>query len=173
MTRFTFLVVYCYTTHYSSSYTRRACFLCAFAQIAKIFFQPRHVSVRLSVCITAASTVRIFVKLDICDFAKICLQTPHLVKIWQKYRALCTNINYVYIVDSSAKYFAARRQCQGSPVLRFHGNTHRFCIVDNYMYVNSTNGNACDFLFWTPGHMMIRKGIWNKWCIFYWQAFCG
>ena len=35
MTRFTFLVIYCYTAQYSSSSTCRAYFLCAFAQIAK------------------------------------------------------------------------------------------------------------------------------------------
>jgi hypothetical protein len=35
MTRFTFLVVYWYTAHCSSSFTCIACFQCAFAQIAK------------------------------------------------------------------------------------------------------------------------------------------
>jgi hypothetical protein len=70
MTCFTFLVVYCYTARYSSSNTCRECFLCAFAQIANICYQPRHVSIRLSVCITAASTVRIFVKLDISDLCE-------------------------------------------------------------------------------------------------------
>jgi len=73
-------------------------------------------------------------------FAKIRLNSPDLVKLWQKYRGICTNINYVYIVDSSTKYFAARRQCQGRPLLSFHGNTYSFYIVDNYMYVGSRKG---------------------------------
>jgi hypothetical protein len=48
MTHFTFLVVYCYTAHYSSSSTCRACFLCALAQIAKILLSTSS-CLRLSV----------------------------------------------------------------------------------------------------------------------------
>jgi hypothetical protein len=53
-------------------------------------------------------------------------------------------LSYVYIVDSSAKYFVALRQCQGNLLLRFHGNADRFCIVYSYVHLNiNTEGIHC------------------------------
>jgi len=34
-------------------------------------------------------------------------------------------------------YFAARQQCKGNPLLRFHGNTQRLYIADSYLYFNN------------------------------------
>ena len=141
MTRFTFLVIYCYTAQYSSSSTCRAYFLCAFAQIAKNLLSS-------SSCLSPPVCMyyRGFHCTDFRQirYLRLLRKFVYILHIWlksdKKYRALCTNINYVHIVDSSTKYFAARRQCQGSPLLRFHGNTHWFYIVDNYMYLNSTKG---------------------------------
>ena len=60
-------------------------------------------SVRLSACIIAAPSGRIFVKFYICGLVKICGEKPDLVKIGQKYRALYVRTYVRFIVPGDIK----------------------------------------------------------------------
>jgi hypothetical protein len=105
----------------------------------------RHVcpSVRLSLFVSAytrAVPLNVFPWfLILAIFAQICPGTLISVTIAAQYRP-----KYVYIVDSSMKYFVVHQQCRGNPLLRLRDNAEQFCIVDSYMYViNDTNGTYC------------------------------
>jgi hypothetical protein len=76
-------------------------------------------SVRLFEYISEAPIGRIFMKLDIGNFTKICRETPDLVKIGQKYRALYTKTLNTFLVLT-----AMRRILQ----LDSSANGHHFCV---------------------------------------------
>jgi hypothetical protein len=40
---------------------------------------------------------------------------------------------YIYIAQSSTKYFVARQWCIGNTLLHFDGKRHQFYVVDNDM----------------------------------------
>jgi hypothetical protein len=38
---------------------------------------------------------------------------------------------YIYISQSSTKYFVAQQHCVGNTLLHFHGSRHQFYVVDS------------------------------------------
>jgi hypothetical protein len=44
---------------------------------------------------------------------------------------------YIYIVDTSVKYFIAWQECKGKPLLPFHNNTQQFYIVESGTWPNT------------------------------------
>jgi len=64
---------------------------------------------------------------------EICIETPNVVKIGEKYRTFTGRPKYVCSVESNKKYFSTRRQCKRNPLLHFRDSTEQFCIVDSPM----------------------------------------
>jgi hypothetical protein len=99
-------------------------------------------SVRLSVCMhRCGSHWTNFRSISYCEHVRKSVKIPNIWlrvdnHIWHsKWRPkdVCT-------VDSSSKYSVAR---QGKMFCLFHGNTERFYVVDNYMYVSNKSRNHC------------------------------
>ena len=47
------------------------------------------------------------------------------------------NIQYLILLTALPKYFVARRQCKGNPLLRFHFNNEHIFSADSYTYANN------------------------------------
>jgi len=56
-----------------------------------------------------------------------------LVETKQVYRELYLKIYVLFFLLRGVRntYFVVRQQCEGNPLLNFHGNIEHFCIVDS------------------------------------------
>jgi len=92
-------------------------------------------------CINLASTGQICFKFDVSDFCE------NLVK--SKFPSNQINMRhitlrpvYIYIAQSSKKYFVAQQHCIGN-TWHFHGSRHQFYVVDSDMSQKCKGNTLC------------------------------
>jgi hypothetical protein len=87
-------------------------------------------SVRPPACIKSASTRRIFMKFYIGDFHYNLREKIQICLKQDKNGGHCTRRpKYFYTVDGTTKYFVARQQCKGNPLLRLNVTLNRYILL--------------------------------------------
>jgi hypothetical protein len=66
-------------------------------------------------------------------FTKVCWEIPNLLKIGHFQSVNMKPSVCLHSQQYELRFFAARQQCKGNPVLLFRGNIQRFYTTDSYM----------------------------------------